>query len=832
MKVTFKQDSDVLSLVEPEDNAAILSQMPSSIDGPFIYRVEYGIDIVKALQHGSTSVDILVSAFPIVSSDPASLTKSSTPQELLNNLLLRNPLRKDSVRTSAQNAIVVHKSDFTKAIDNTALRSLKQRVSGTNVNQNGASRTAIVQGNNVVNVGSLGNTDLPVFDSQNTEPESNVLSFQSLAKSLLSTGNEDPAQILGKRTNEIATLKNQVAGLLSNTNYKDASLSRSVRDALLGPKQNNPRSSTNELDNNAVVGTWSPNKPVTKTTTVVEYVSIDNNLISSSTFYLSFRIRNSRGVTIQTITKLIRHDLQMAIFRLPVKPPTIQQYNKAGFGQVIVAAKQQDINGEAIRLYRKDTTSSLKTALWTLVGQQNTVSGDDYVRFVDYYNSTHPVIYRAMTVNGEGIAGADFASLMVRTGKTGVPSLARGNPVHNPSWSESFVSITGSPQSNNTVSITISDFPTDVIAFKLYRRDLSVIEGYPGTMVDEGLFYLLERESNGESVQIIDRDVLVNRIYEYSCKLLYKTGREVDSPVPLVLANKPIQNNIVSISITPPVIEQSGNDVDVSFVITKEILQNSADRVKKFLTEQGFIGEFQDEIIADRSKLGQLFAVVVQRTNLSNGMVEDFGVLPDDNFSDRSVGIARGVVNPEPGVNYRYTITTYARSIETMLPTLSKTGDAGTSLAYSYLPSEWLHPITLANGNIVSENSLRRNYASLDFTFGTIVDVKEFDIALAEIKPTVNSATASVISNNKVIVRWTIQGDTTKIDHFLIVLEMLGGSLRTTVGKAHSLVGNSNTIEWIDLLENNESGGLTYVIIPIYLDYSYGVETRTNEILV
>lgn len=832
MKVTFKQDSDVLSLVEPEDNAAILSQMPSSIDGPFIYRVEYGIDIVKALQHGSTSVDILVSAFPIVSSDPASLTKSSTPQELLNNLLLRNPLRKDSVRTSAQNAIVVHKSDFTKAIDNTALRSLKQRVSGTNVNQNGASRTAIVQGNNVVNVGSLGNTDLPVFDSQNIEPESNVLSFQSLAKSLLSTGNEDPAQILGKRTNEIATLKNQVAGLLSNTNYKDASLSRSVRDALLGSKQNNPRSSTNELDNNAVVGTWSPNKPVTKTTTVVEYVSIDNNLISSSTFYLSFRIRNSRGVTIQTITKLIRHDLQMAIFRLPVKPPTIQQYNKTGFGQVIVAAKQQDINGEAIRLYRKDTTSSLKTALWTLVGQQNTVSGDDYVRFVDYYNSTHPVIYRAITVNGEGIAGADFASLMVRTGKTGVPSLARGNPVHNPSWSESFVSITGSPQSNNTVSITISDFPTDVIAFKLYRRDLSVIEGYPGTMVDEGLFYLLERESNGESVQIIDRDVLVNRIYEYSCKLLYKTGREVDSPVPLVLANKPIQNNIVSISITPPVIEQSGNDVDVSFVITKEILQNSADRVKKFLTEQGFIGEFQDEIIADRSKLGQLFAVVVQRTNLSNGMVEDFGVLPDDNFSDRSVGIARGVVNPEPGVNYRYTITTYARSIETMLPTLSKTGDAGTSLAYSYLPSEWLHPITLANGNIVSENSLRRNYASLDFTFGTIVDVKEFDIALAEIKPTVNSATASVISNNKVIVRWTIQGDTTKIDHFLIVLEMLGGSLRTTVGKAHSLVGNSNTIEWIDLLENNESGGLTYVIIPIYLDYSYGVETRTNEILV
>jgi len=832
MKVTFKQDSDVLSLVEPEDNAAILSQMPSSIDGPFIYRVEYGIDIVKALQHGSTSVDILVSAFPIVSSDPASLTKSSTPQELLNNLLLRNPLRKDSVRTSAQNAIVVHKSDFTKAIDNTALRSLKQRVSGTNVNQNGASRTAIVQGNNVVNVGSLGSTDLPVFDSQNIEPESNVLSFQSLAKSLLSTGNEDPAQILGKRTNEIATLKNQVAGLLSNTNYKDASLNRSVRDSLLGPKQNNPRSSTNELDNNAVVGTWSPNKPVTKTTTVVEYVSIDNNLISSSTFYLSFRIRNSRGVTIQTITKLIRHDLQMAIFRLPVKPPTIQQYNKTGFGQVIIAAKQQDINGEAIRLYRKDTTSSLKTALWTLVGQQNTVSGDDYVRFVDYYNSTHPVIYRAMTVNGEGIAGADFASLMVRTGKTGVPSLARGNPVHSPSWSESFVSITGSPQSNNTVSITISDFPTDVIAFKLYRRDLSVIEGYPGTMVDEGLFYLLERESNGESVQIIDRDVLVNRIYEYSCKLLYKTGREVDSPIPLVLANKPIQNNIVSISITPPVIEQSGNDIDVSFVITKEVLQNSADRVKKFLTEQGFIGEFQDEIIADRSKLGQLFAVVVQRTNLSNGMVEDFGVLPGDNFSDRSVGIARGVVNPEPGVNYRYTITTYARSIETMLPTLSKEGDAGTSLAYSYLPSEWLHPITLANGNIVSENSLRRNYASLDFTFGTIVDVKEFDIALAEIKPTVNSATASVISNNKVIVRWTIQGDTTKIDHFLIVLEMLGGSLRTTVGKAHSLVGNSNTIEWIDLLENNESGGLTYVIIPIYLDYSYGVETRTNEILV
>lgn len=832
MKVTFKQDSDILSLVEPEDNAATLSKMPGRIDGPFVYRVEYGIDIAKALQHGSTSVDVLVSPFPIVSSDPASLTKSSTTQELLSNLLLRNPLRKDSVRTSAQTAIVVHRSDFTKVIDNSSLRALKQQVAGTNVKQGGASRTAIVQGNKVVSVGSLGNTDLPVFDSQNTEPESTVLSFQSLAKSLLSTGNEDPAQILGKKTNEIATLKNQVGGLLSNTKFKDAALSKAVRDSLLGIKQNNPRSSTNELSNDSVVGTWSPNKPITKFKTVVEYISIDNNLISSSTFYLTFRIRNSRGVTIQTITKLVRHDLQMAIFRLPVKPPMIQQYNKTGFGQVIIATKQEDINGEAIRLYRKDTTTSLKTALWTLVGQQNTISGDDYVRFVDYYNSTHPVIYRAVTVNRDGIAGADFASLMVRTSKAGVPALARGNPVHNPSWSESFVSITGSPQNNNTVSLTISDFPTDVIAFKLYRRDLSIIEGYPGTLVDDGLFYLPEREGNGESVQVIDRDVLVNRIYEYSCKLLYKTGREVDSPIPLVLANKPIQNNIVSISITPPVMEQSGNDVDVSFVITKEVLQNSADRVKKFLTEQGFIGEFQDEIIADRSKLGQLFAVVVQRTNLSNGMVEDFGVLPDDNFSDRAVGIARGVVNPEPGVSYRYTITTYARNIETMLPTLSKEGDAGTPLAYSYLPSEWLHPITLANGNIVSENSLRRNYASLDFTFGTIVDVKEFDISLAEIRPTVNSATARVISEDKVVVRWTIQGDTTKIDHFLIILEMLGGSLRTTVGKAHSLTGNSNIIEWIDLLENNESGGLTYVIVPVYLDYSSGVETRTNEILI
>lgn len=830
MKVTFKQNNDILSFVEPEDNTATLSQMPSRIDSPFVYRVEYSIDIAKALQNGSTSVDILISPFPVVSSDPASITKSSTTQELLDNLLLRNPLRKDSVRSSAQAAIVVHKSDFTKVIDNSSLKSLKQQFAIAK--NDGSSRLAIVQGNKVVNVGSLGNTELPVFDGQNAQQESTVLSFQSLAKSLLSTGNEDPAQIAGKRTNEIATLNNQVGGLLSNTKFKDAALSKAVRDSLIGVKQNDARSNTNELSNDSFVGTWTANKPKTKLTSVVEYVTVDNNLISGSTFYLTFRIRNSRGITIQTITKLVRHDLQMAIFRLPVKPPLIQQYNKTGFGQVIIAAKQMDINGEAIRLYRKDTTSSLKTALWTLVSQQNTVSGDDYVRFVDYYNSTHPVIYRAVTVNRDGIAGADFSSLMVRTAKSGVPALSRGNPVHSPSWSESFCSITGSPQSNNTISLTISDFPTDVIAFKLYRRDLSIIEAYPGTLVDEGLFYLLERESNGDSVQVIDQDVLVNRIYEYSCKLLYSTGREVNSPVPLVLANKPIQNNIVSITLSPPVIEQSGKDVDVSFVIKKEILQNSADRVKKFLTEQGFIGEFQDEIIADRSKLGQLFAVVVQRTNLSNGMVEDFGVLPDDNFSDRAVGIARGVVNPEPGVNYRYTITTYARNIETMLPTLTKEGAAGTPLAYSYLPSEWLHPITLANGNIVSENSLRRNYASLDFTFGTIVDVKEFDIQLAEIKPTINSATARVMTNDKVIVRWTIQGDTTKIDHFLIVMEMLGGSLRTTVGKAHSITGNSNTIEWIDQLENKESGALTYVIIPVYLDYSSGVEARTNQILI
>ena len=133
------------------------------------------------------------------------------------------------------------------------------------------------------------------------------------------------------------------------------------------------------------------------------------------------------------------------------------------------------------------------------------------------------------------------------------------------------------------------------------------------------------------------------------------------------------------------------------------------------------------------------------------------------------------------------------------------------------------------NGNLVSENSLRRNHAKTDFTFGTVVNVTDIDVSLSDVLPSLYDGKAKELGSDRVLVQWKVQGNVDKIDHFIVILETLG--IRTIVGKSHNIT-NSNYFQFVDELTNEESGGLTYYIMPVYYDYSRGTELKTNQVVI
>ncbi len=191
----------------------------------------------------------------------------------------------------------------------------------------------------------------------------------------------------------------------------------------------------------------------------------------------------------------------------------------------------------------------------------------------------------------------------------------------------------------------------------------------------------------------------------------------------------------------------------------------------------------------------------------------------------------RGVTLPQPGQKYSYDVTTFLRTPATALQGYEQqvTDVMFPSKSFNYTPWNWRHPVTLQEGNFITQASLQRNHAGTQFTFGEVGKITTTYVSLENSMPSLLSAKATKINQKTIRVQWKIQGSATKIDHFIVMMDVLG--MRTVVGKSHN-VTETNYFEFIDSLDNGEKGELKYVIIPVYFDYGRGKETQTNKVLI
>jgi hypothetical protein len=225
-------------------------------------------------------------------------------------------------------------------------------------------------------------------------------------------------------------------------------------------------------------------------------------------------------------------------------------------------------------------------------------------------------------------------------------------------------------------------------------------------------------KKGSEEIVFKDTNVTKNRIYRYFYKYIYINGQEQFGSNDLTIEYKPETSNVVNTIILNPRVVQQGINLDVQFSLESNFIEKSENALLNALRIQG-LNEFFNESI-NKDNLQDLIGYGIVRINLTNGDIEDFGINTQKNFSDFKFGNTKGVKPIKSGNEYQYIVSTYFRSAITMLEKYEKFEEFSNSsnFNYSFKPFEWLHPITLKKGNLVSKRSLVKNHAQSQFSFG------------------------------------------------------------------------------------------------------------------
>jgi len=822
MRALLKRDANIIEV--PDDFARLES---ITQDGYFIYKIRYRVDPVKAVRSRAFMTVISATEKPQVRRQVRTFTNFN-PVLINKRLRMRRALTKDILRQEAADRIVTIISDITRKIPNNQTISLARATftSPPTITRVQRVRPALV------NTIRQQNLALPILD-RNTTRIPSIVQSDTLADAKRSVRlrssrlaldrKRDPASFVGAKTNSIASATRAINGTVSlkspaaQTNIR---LGTPLVSTLLNQKN---YANQFQLRNSAYF-----NVPLREESTWIEIeetLRLPVGSLLSEEFFLTFELRNNRELDVQTLTRSIPHSENIAKLQIPTEPPEIVAFSVGALGRTTLSVKQKDRNATKIRIFRRELNKGNPAidAQYDFVGEVEADFGEDFKKIDDLYASTNPIIYRAVPVNGDEILGAEFSSTVIEQKS---PPFSRGKFKRQPY----FASLDHEVQGRSVV-ITIRDIAPGPIAMRLLRKDLSINQQNFSIVQPSGQgseTILIEVDSNAPIV-IEDNQVKEGRIYEYKALFIFDSGTEEIAANNVIVEFLPVSANILELEIGEPNVEQSGDEIDVSFSIEKNIIQTQGDLIKSFLEEQGITTEFQDQLLANREQLQNLFGVRVTRRNLTTGELEDFGIISSPNFSDKRFGRVRSVKPLQGGLDYKYNITAHARDTETLFPTLNKLVNPRTNVSYSFSPSRWRHPITLLRGNVVTSRTLVRNHAKSTFTFGRVVDNRSLTVSLADIQPSLLSGKAVRFGENKVLVQWKVQGDVNKIDHFIVILEILG--MRTIVGKSHNIT-NSNYFQFIDNLTNKESGELTYFIVPVFFDYGRGPELKTNSVLI
>jgi hypothetical protein len=324
----------------------------------------------------------------------------------------------------------------------------------------------------------------------------------------------------------------------------------------------------------------------------------------------------------------------------------------------------------------------------------------------------------------------------------------------------------------------------------------------------------------------LDEDVKSGHIYEYECRLYFENGSDVESAGQVLQLYTPLSVGVVSVEVSNFEIVRDSQSADVRFAIRSRVVRENLDEVHLALKKQGLDSLFENELLNERDKLQSLIAHSIVRIDLTTGASEDFGTFAGSVFVDSVAGLKNAVSKIKEGHKYRYIISTLLRKAETVFDELTRTEtDDSTGKDYTFKPSTFKHPITLTKGTIVTRESLARNHPEDDFAFGKVGNSREIDVTIDVPPVKIVNVNVTRIDRRNASIKWNIEGRTNDVEHFIIMKELLGQA--RIIGKIHN-ISPGKTFEFLDYVEPDDIGEVTYRVIPVLGNYVRGPSVISN----
>lgn len=384
-----------------------------------------------------------------------------------------------------------------------------------------------------------------------------------------------------------------------------------------------------------------------------------------------------------------------------------------------------------------------------------------------------------------------------------------------------FVSI-GAFLRTNGITIRVENFQGEY-SVGVLRRDKTINEKkFSFLNIKEPIQPVTE---NSPPVTFVDTNVKDNHIYEYRVKIFTKTGREIVSTANTTIKYQKLNDNILKIQIGQPkmTIDASGN-VDIQFDIFGDISDSNISAITTLLQERNLESYFSDDILENRERLKDLIVFGVERTDLTRGVTEDFGIFTGTGFSDVANQTLNNVSPLRANRDYRYVVTGFLRTPDTMIATATRSSiDKKTNLSYTFSPAKYLHPATLSNSTLRSPTTIEKSDFNEEFKAGFSGAQVFVDVTTKTAKPDVVSGHVITNERENNEIRWKIKGNASQIKMFIIVGDQLG--MRSIVGNSHPITSN-NSFMFEDRLLSKHVGSVIYSVIPVFTDMTMGKEFK------
>ena len=760
---------------------------------------------------------------------------SMSPEAAIDAILMDKPKTKARVRAKRKNIISRRSVDITNRLNNEIARYVDRFGEEDAITLLPSIRTyefKTVEELREENTETSYLNDSVTYEDYSTARSEDLVPFSLEA---INRFHRDPASLVMCR-DKINTQDDAIRGTLktyaSENDAKKSKIVKALRKDLI---EINNVASIEELPPDELIPVLVRRKK--QYVTVRRRMHIRNKVFRKSrNLEVVIELLDREGAIVQRETHKLNHSKYYNDYTIPRVSPLIRYVNCVP-GKNVLEIRQRDKKCNAIEVYRRTINDSdiLVNSDYELVGRyrirkrgRSPTTGGRFLRIVDDVQNTNPIIYRAIPVRGRR-RGYGFKSVVAPPCKIG-----NANQVVRNKFSSIFVHPV-----EEGLSIEIKNFDKTAGTLRLLRRDLSA---------KERDFKPLSRELkdittpdiliDSDTVDLVDTSVRDGRTYEYTVELTYVDGTRIRTIgtafTEYHALDSEIEFEIEDVNVTnfrsPNVRMRIETDESQSRGKTNltNVMKNY---IKRSGTKSYYNSEEQQEELRDEADLLTVFSI--ERHNLTTGEREQFNIFNPaarSVFDDARLSRSSRLKPLEAGNEYRYVIIGCRIHPASLFRSARvRRIDRRTRRRYSVPIAKKLSRKTLRTGTLLPRRGRSRNTGkNTIFNAAKTGSVKIVKVDLRENMPVIRRGDVERINNYENKLTWTVQGDSSKIDHFIISIDRRRSSI--PVFHAISLAGRSRYV-LIDRFTPKIRGPVEFKITPVYVDFTRGETVQIGQII-